>query len=175
MCVHVHRNTRPAPPMLTAPEVLRAHWDGKLPVNARAIAQGMGLEVKLVDHFDGSGHIHRLETPGKALITINASESHVRQRFTLAHEIGHYALGHLERFKDLPRDTPEQFSASSSSLVERQANDFAARLLMPENIVKYLITEHDMTRVEDLARRFGVSQVAMVYRLKNIGLVRACA
>lgn len=161
--------------MLTAPDVLRAHWDGKLPVDLCAIAERMGLELRLVEGFEGSGQIERLEPPRKALITINANESHVRRRFTLAHEIGHYALGHLERFPSLPRDTPEEFSASSKSLVERQANDFAARLLMPESIVKHLITEHDITRVEDLAREFGVSQVAMAYRLKNIGIVRAVA
>lgn len=161
--------------MLTAPEVLRAHWDGKLPVDPRAIAERMKLEVRLVEDFEGSGHIQRLDKPRTALITINASESYVRKRFTLAHEIGHYALGHLERYEHLPRDTPAEFSASSSSPLERQANDFAARLLMPENMVKYLITEQGETRVEGLARRFGVSQVAMAYRLKNIGIVRAFA
>lgn len=158
--------------MLLASGVLRECWDGKLPVNPRAIAERMGLEVRFVQDFDCTGHIERLEKPRAALITVNAAETCVRKRFTLAHQIGHYALGHLDQYTSLPCDTPAHFRASSSSPVERQANDFAVRLLMPENIIRHLITQHNITRVSDLARTFGVSQVAMAHRLSMAGVIR---
>ncbi|ATP43174.1 MULTISPECIES: ImmA/IrrE family metallo-endopeptidase [Pseudomonas] len=156
----------------TANDVLQAHWDGRLPVNPLAIAQAMGIEVKPLTPFDQecwrpneSGHYSYRN--GKPLITYNVTDAPVRQRFTIAHEIGHHVHGDL----DAPRDTFEQFSARARDPKEVAANRFAAALLMPAALVKHMVMEQRVTDLARLARAFGVSTAAMEFRLKAIGFL----
>lgn len=156
----------------TAADVLQAHWDGRLPVNPQAIAQAMGIEVKALTPFEPatwrpneSGHYSFRE--GRPLITYNFLDAPVRQRFTIAHEIGHHVHGDL----DAPRDTTEQFSARARDPKEVAANRFAAALLMPAALVKHMVLEQRVTDLTKLAQTFGVSTAAMEFRLKAIGLL----
>ncbi|AZF22276.1 ImmA/IrrE family metallo-endopeptidase [Pseudomonas sp. R3-52-08] len=156
----------------TADDVLRAHWDGRLPVNPKAIAEAMGIEVKALTPFDPqtwkpseSGHYSFRN--GRPLITYNFIDAPVRQRFTIAHEVGHHVHGDL----DAPRDTSEQFSARSRDPKEVAANRFAAALLMPAALVKHMVLEQRVTDIAKLAGAFGVSTAAMEFRLKAIGLL----
>lgn len=156
----------------TAADVLQAHWDGRLPVNPQAIAQAMGIEVKPLTPFEPatwrpneSGHYSFRE--GRPLITYNFSDAPVRQRFTIAHEIGHHVHGDL----DAPRDTTEQFSARTRDPKEVAANRFAAALLMPAALVKHMVLEQRVNNLSRLAQTFGVSTAAMEFRLKAIGLL----
>jgi Zn-dependent peptidase ImmA (M78 family) len=155
----------------TANDVLDAHWDGGLPVDPEAIAKAMGIEVCVVTPFDDdytneSGHYQR--RPGeRPLITYNFGEAPVRQRFTIAHEIGHHVHGDL----DAPRDTSEQFSAKSRDPREIAANRFAAALLMPAAVLKQAVYGDGTTDLRDLAKKFGVSTAAMEFRLKALGLL----
>jgi Zn-dependent peptidase ImmA (M78 family) len=50
---------------------------------------------------------------------------------------------------------------------EREANNFAAELLMPEERLVHEAAEHSLAR---LAKRYEVSQEAMSFRLLNLGL-----
>lgn len=159
-------------PYRTAADVLQAHWDGRLPVNPQAIAQAMGIELKALTPHDPvtwraneSGHYSYRD--GKPLITYNFTDAPVRQRFTIAHEIGHHVHGDL----DAPRDTTEQFSAKARDPKEVAANRFAAALLMPAALVKHLVFEQRITDLRKLAQTFGVSTAAMEFRLKAIGLL----
>lgn len=156
----------------TADDVLRSHWDGRLPVNPQAIATAMGIEVLALSPFkpetwrpNESGHYSYRE--GQPLITYNFLDAPVRQRFTIAHEIGHHVHGDL----DAPRDTSEQFSARSRDPREVAANRFAAALLMPAALVKHMVLEQRVTDLSRLASTFGVSTAAMEFRLKAIGLL----
>ena len=148
----------------TATDVLKAHWDGKLPVDPAAIARAMGIIVEecMLDH---SGHY--TFNNGNPLIQINVFDPAVRQRFTLAHEIAHHVHGDV----DAPRDTNEQFNARSRDPREVAANKFAASLLMPAALVKHLVLDKGVSSLSELARVFGVSTAAMEFRLKNIGLL----
>lgn len=156
----------------TANDVLHAHWDGRLPVNPLAIAHAMGIEVKPLNPCDQanwrpneSGHYSYRD--GNPLITYNLGDAPVRQRFTIAHEIGHHVHGDL----DAPRDTTEQFSARARDPKEVAANRFAAALLMPAALVKHMILEQRVTDLARLAKAFGVSTAAMEFRLKAIGFL----
>jgi len=156
----------------TADDVLRAHWNGRLPVNPIAIAEAMAIEVKALAPFEPdtwrpneSGHYSFRD--GAPLITYNFMDAPVRQRFTIAHEIGHHVHGDL----DAPRDTSEQFSAKSRDPKEIAANRFAAALLMPAALVKHMVLEQRITDIVKLANTFGVSTAAMEFRLKAIGLL----
>lgn len=156
--------------MATAIEILKAHWDGKLPVDVKKIASSLGIHVRPDPFMSVSGSID--VASGTPIIKYNPSEAHVRQRFTIAHEIGHFALGHLAGSTKMYRDEAVNFSSGAKSPEEREANSFAAKLLMPNSVVHFAVTEKKITSVEKLADIFGVSQVAMKYRLINLGLIR---
>lgn len=102
-------------------------------------------------------------------VYLNERDSPNRQRFTCAHEIGHYrkrvadgaaVFSYVDRRDDL--------ASEGTDLDEVYANQFAAALLMPAELVKHMWRgEKDPTI---LAYRFSVSVDAMTYRLKNLNL-----
>ena len=102
-------------------------------------------------------------------IWVRSDESETRRRFSIAHETGHWVL-HVPaaravfcRETDVRPDT-----ARAGRLVERQANRFAAELLMPEAAVREEVARLG-ARPQALAARFQVSPIAMAYRLVNLG------
>jgi Zn-dependent peptidase ImmA (M78 family) len=151
---------------LTARDVLAQHWDKKLPVNVEAIAKGLGMDVLRQPNPGYSGLFTKL-ADGTPVCSINSADAPVRQRFTVAHEIGHLVLGHESGY----RDGPEAFSTDNRDPREVAANQFAAELLMPEAAIRFLVFEKKISDVAVLAVKADVSQVAMQYRLKNLGLV----
>jgi Zn-dependent peptidase ImmA (M78 family) len=155
--------------MPNATETLDTYWDGKLPVDVKKIATSMGIRVSPNMGMNESGVIQI--SNGLPVIKYNANEALVRQRFTIAHEIGHFALGHLEGASKMFRDPASNFSSGANKPEEREANVFAARLLMPAKVVRYAVNEKKIRNIERLADVFGVSQVAMKYRLINLGMV----
>jgi uncharacterized protein DUF955 len=152
--------------MSAAKKILDEYWDGSLPVNPKALSHAMGLEV-VADPFligQGLSGCYDVEN-GVPTSRFSPSESTVRQRFTIAHELGHHVLDHGPSF----RDPVAHFTMGYSSPREREANRFAAELLMPDEAIEYLMRTMKNATVAKLAERFGVSQVAMGYRLKNLG------
>ena len=103
------------------------------------------------------GEGHAIELRG----TSNAR----RRRFTIAHEIGHFLL-HPERA------VTERGGATNKTMAacEREANQFAAELLMPEHLVRQAVLEEGPD-ARLLADRFDVSAQAMHLRLRRLGLV----
>lgn len=145
-------------------------YDGKVPVPVFDILAelGLGPEFKWLDD-DVSGYIER-KTDGRYHVVINALHPPTRQRFTAAHELGHY-IYHRSLLGAGVGDTRAYRAANSplpNSAVlpvhERQANSFAANLLMPRAALSQL-SAGDRTKVAALAERFGVSQEAMRIRL----------
>ena len=111
---------------------------------------------------------------------IGYNQTHVkeRQRFSIAHELGHYALHRFERdlFIDNASFFRSEASASAGDPREREANVFAAALLMPRRLVvrsarKHGLAESDSDAIAALAREFKVSAQAMSFRLMNLGLI----
>lgn len=112
-------------------------------------------------------------------IFINKEKLQNRQNFTLAHELGHYFL-HQEiiQKEDALIDSEDILDSSTtlfrndnatSSQIEKEANNFAAVLLMPEDLV---IRAWEVYKsVEECARLFQVSLVAMSIRLERLGLI----
>jgi Zn-dependent peptidase ImmA (M78 family) len=102
------------------------------------------------------------------VIGFNNDHPEVRQRFTIAHELGHYLLSHHDHFHiDLSdaHGNPPGYNWQD----ERAANDFAAAALMPSEMVTHYF-EKDRG-LEKLAGRFKVSREAMGWRLVNLGLL----
>lgn len=155
---------------MTAKDVLDAHWDGALPVRPIAIARSMGIEVFKSSTLGHSGQIQLGKDDETPVIVFNDTEALVRQRFTVAHEIGHFALGHLNDSKRMFRDESKNFSAFQYDTREVEANQFAAAFLMPGDIVR-LAVQQGTRSISALAEMFRVSEAAMKFRLINLGML----
>jgi Zn-dependent peptidase ImmA (M78 family) len=103
-----------------------------------------------------------------ALIRIRDNVHPVRQRFTLAHEIAHFLL-----HRHLSAEWLDGRTAWSDRLdaIEREANRFAAALLMP--VTRLLGAVEETPHFETLCYRYNVSRPAMRQRLHTLGLLRA--
>jgi Zn-dependent peptidase ImmA (M78 family) len=89
----------------------------------------------------------------------------VRQRFSLMHEFKH-VLDHpfVQTAYSADRTQPSRFA-------EQVCDSFAASVLMPRAWVKAVFCNEGVQELAILARRFGVSQMAMRVRLLQLGLV----
>jgi len=163
-----------------AADLLRKSGIKKPPVDVERLAEDLGAKVTLegLDQ-EVSGALYRL--PERLVIAVNRDHSLTRQRFTIAHEIGHLLLhqgrplivDHVVRARVSLRDSR---SSLATEREEIQANRFAANLLMPADFIhacigKELRRKLDETKtIDGLARMFGVSAQAMEFRLANLGL-----
>lgn len=161
-------------PVAAARTVLADYWDGSLPVDPGEIARAMGVRVEGMGSADEpaafSGFFTRRDPlHGWPVIKYSRTDSSVRRRFTVAHELGHFVLGHGDR----PRDDAKSFGVNVTDPQERAANRFAAELLMPAAALRRLVGTATLSSIEELAQAFAVSKVAMGYRLSNLQLVAA--
>jgi Zn-dependent peptidase ImmA (M78 family) len=140
-----------------------------IPVNPFHIAQRLGIEVLGAGlEQDVSGMLVK-EPAQDPIIYVNATDSENRQRFSCAHELGHFILRASSRADDsygyIDRRGP--LASQGTNPAEIYANQFAAELLMPQENVRTLAP-----RLPDaaLAVEFNVSVGAMKYRLENLGV-----
>ncbi len=149
--------------------------DGPIPVDEIAESY-LGLIVQTAPLEHGiSGMLLLRERE----IRVNAAECAkwpVRRRFTIAHEIGHWELHASEvsanficRLGDVREAGPAK--GSPEAVREREANRFAAELLMPEDRMHARVAS-DGNDVIDQARWFDVSPLSMAYRLYNLGYIK---
>jgi Zn-dependent peptidase ImmA (M78 family) len=99
-----------------------------------------------------------------------------RQRFTIAHELGHFFLHSRDEHVTKAPMVMLRSGASSTGLIseEIQANQFAAELLMPREAVGLLVEEYDIIDddvIDSLACNFEVSPQAMAIRLGKLGYI----
>ena len=160
-------------PERDAQEILETVWahdpaEIPIPVDPIAIARVMGIKVYTMA-LEGSVSGVLVKRKGEdPEIYLNERDSTNRQRFTCAHELGHYVKRSSqgqEEWEDV--DLRDAFSSTGRDADERYANQFAAALLMPKKEVKRVKDRHSSAA---LAPLFGVSADAMHYRLANLGL-----
>jgi Zn-dependent peptidase ImmA (M78 family) len=135
------------------------------PVPEEAIAALPRLEVRRISPFAASGASHW--TKGRWQILVNGAEAPVRQRFTIAHEFKH-VLDHPfigSAYPDLP-------GHRGHDRAEQICDYFAGCVLMPKPWVQSAYYDRGIQRLELLARRFKVSQMAMRVRLLQLGIVQ---
>ena len=113
---------------------------------------------------DVSGYLKFVD--GSWVIGVNNLHHPRRQRFTLAHELAHYAL-HKNSSGEFV-DKVLFRSLNTESPYEREANDFAAKLLMPEDEFRQFVQNVSKV-IEDIAEHFDVSALAVKFRAKNLG------
>ena len=140
------------------------------PVDVEGVANSLGLTVHYAWLDDGiSGELVRLPS-GDYQINVHADDPSTRQRFTIAHEIGHYVYHRDLIDKGIDdnrayRSTGEGrfHNRNIGPAQETQANRFAATLLMPNDMVADLRAAGFDRR--GMAEKLGVSEHAMAIRL----------
>lgn len=149
----------------------------ELPIPVEEVGISLGAEIDY-EPYEGevSGMLYR--TDGHTLIGVNSRHAKTRQRFTIAHEIGH-----LEMHKGTPifidRFVRVNWRNGTSNQQEAEANSFAAELLMPRKLVEREVVRTLAKRpsvsprdlAATLAKSFDVSLEAMQYRLANLGVL----
>lgn len=164
-----------------AADILNEHHINSVPIPIDELAFSRGLAIRPYDLGDDVSGVLVINN-GTGFIGYNPSESIVRQRFTLAHELGHYELHCNKNQKTLFVDKQfrvefrNQVSSTGEIADEREANAFAAAILMPESILINEIKNHhfelsDDDNIKELSKLFGVSVSAMTYRLLNLKLL----
>jgi len=142
------------------------------PVNVEEIAKKFNIFISQAPSKEFSGLLYRKEEV--AFMAINSSEPLVRQRFTIAHELGHYFLHHS-------KDTFIEYRDNDRNVIkgpkEIEANQFAAELLMPKKFIEKEINNFedktiDSEKISYLAKRFHVSEEAMSFRLMNLNIAK---
>jgi len=131
------------------------------PILVQRYADALGVTVHFkpslgIDGFTHRGHrgLH---------VYLDGGMPWTRQRFTLAHELGHIQLHHMI-------GRPASLSLDRCS--EKEANIFAAELLVPKTLLKRLAFVHDP---DELYLVFAVSRSMMDARLREVGLIRQTA
>jgi len=162
-----------------------------VPIDLDAICEKLGVKSSKKFKFKSHSGEISVNEKQKVKIWINPTDHENRQRFTFAHEIGHLVYDIIPYLKNSDGasefiDTPETLRRDGRQHpIEYRANDFAAKLLMPEKLVvkhgKELLAtlkeELDKKKVpkeifiERLASKFRVSQQAMEIRLEVIGIL----
>lgn len=157
-----------------AAKVLSETGLGKVPLPvgthqlAATIEGAFGLEVALEPLGPGLDGMAVTCSRFK-LAMVSSSVAPARQRWTMAHEVGHLLMGDSQ-------DVLVDANVFAKSPTETRANAFAAAFLMPKDVLaeawgnQASVTE---ARVAGMLDRFGVSQQALAYRLHNVGLVNA--
>lgn len=162
--------------------LLAEHHIRTAPVPVGEIAKGLGVTVQPTSGEDDlSGFLYRDRNRKTAIIGVNADHHPNRQQFTVAHELGHFLLHdfgeiHVDRRFKVWLRSPT--SSEGINVEEKEANLFAAELLMPARFLKKDVgkigavdlLEEDVLR--DLAEKYGVSTQAMTFRLAYLGDVQ---
>jgi len=145
-------------------------------VDPIAKANELGILVQADDIYSpmlDSGESGMIIKDGDTIsIYYSINESIERQRFTIAHELGHYASGHLVGNTTMFRDSTKSYSRDNYDIQEYEANNYAAELLMPKYKVDFIIEQEGISDIREMAQIFKVSPTAMMIRLKNLGWVK---
>lgn len=157
-------------PVQTARNLLNKFRVGKsslkLPIDPRELAEIEGIAVVADPELDKQNISGEYMSEGFIpIIKYNPLDSVKRQRFTIAHELGHHVLNHGHAFRDNKRN----FALHVFDCKEVAANKFAAELLMPNDAISVLLNQRKINSIAELSKIFDVSVAAMKYRLENLG------
>jgi Zn-dependent peptidase ImmA (M78 family) len=159
--------------------LLRETGTAGAPIDVEKIANVLGIAIRRTPTNDEiSGFLLR-NPDGQAVIGVNTLHHPNRQRFTIAHELGHFILHkqeevHVDRAVIKLRDGA---SSKGEDPDEVEANGFAAELLMPTGFLsgdleRFTLTDLlDDRRMQQLAKRYQVSVQAMTNRLVSRGVL----
>jgi len=145
------------------------------PVNIEQAIRDLGIVLKKGADLPAgiAGHVKKVNE-GHYEIASSKTDHYYRQRFTLAHELGHFILhrgllgdGVDDDTKYRSTEVGDFYNTAIEDVHERQANAFAAKILMPEKVLRQYVEDNANPELADMAKYFQVSRSAMRWRLKN--------
>lgn len=151
-------------------DILLKHDMYKIPVNILKIAEYNEIDVYKTDLGKNiSGAIKYNASDDKFAILLNENESNERQRFTLAHELGHYFLHQSKLKNDEIHVDAVLYRNGINKEEERNVDYFAGALLMNRTLLEKIYEK--TSSINELAEIFEVSTSAMTVRLDILGLL----
>jgi Zn-dependent peptidase ImmA (M78 family) len=123
------------------------------------LAENHGVVVVFSPAQSAAVDAYSFDDGYRPTIVLNpAKEDYYRQRFDVAHEIGHLVM-HVD-------------AEPGSRTVETQAHRFAAELLLPEaDLRDALPSKADWRTLAALKEMYGVSLQALLYRSRSLGIM----
>lgn len=146
---------------------VRKNYGLQTPINLLNLCEKLGINVWVGNLKGSSGLI--LKEPGEdPNIYLEKRDSFLRQRFTLAHELGHYferleASDDEYSFRD--KQTLSEERSNKYGLMEFYADEFAGELLMPEAEFLHIYEKHGITGA---SAHFQVSPSAVKKRKERL-------
>lgn len=142
-----------------------------VPVDPYIIAGEMGVTVTEDDCEGYTGML--LVVDGEALISVKQSiREPSKKKFTVGHEIGHFSIPeHITKERFIFKCTDKDLNTfGKKGDWEAEANEFAAELLMPEDIFKETIRLKDLSYnlLQDLTNKFETSLTATGIRFVEL-------
>lgn len=138
------------------------------PIDVSALAEILGFDVIPFPFPPNIHGVTFIEGEVRA-IGVNKDQPKTRRRFSIAHEIGHFLSGHIS-FDDGDLHVEDSLAwFDSYNQQEREANEFAAELLMPESFLRE-DADPGALDVPRLARKYEVSEQALWIQLMDLKL-----
>ncbi|MCX2934986.1 ImmA/IrrE family metallo-endopeptidase [Mycobacterium sp. CVI_P3] len=150
-----------------AEEIVQAHAviDEHGYVDVHALLKKLGGQIE----FDNRSESLEVREPGDFTVIIPTHTSQLRDRFTIAHELGHYFLHYRAPATHRIGERPSTFTRLGRNVAETQANVFASNLLMPASHFTDMFARMERNIVA-VAEHFGVSVPAAKVRAEYLGL-----
>lgn len=143
----------------------------------RAIASRLGLQIREVDAdgFDGA-LIRAREIPLGTIAIRQSIREAGRKNFTLAHEIAHFLLPDHDLTELVCTKSDIGNWGDWSRELEREADEFAAELLLPASAVQPIVESAppSLQVIEKIAQRFHTSLSAAAWRYCDLSK-QSCA
>lgn len=141
------------------------NWiDDKGNIDVKKVAESKNIRLEYIPMESSISGYLRQEN-GEWIIGVNSIHNPKRQRFTIAHELGHF---YMHKDKNVDFEDTTFFRNTDNSSIEYSANEFAANLLMPEDSIRKAI-QTGTKNIEDLSSQFNVSIAAIKYRVLSLG------
>lgn len=159
-------------PSLVAQEIRKMWGLGDTPIfNMMDLLERHGFNLAMIssdsDKVDAFGSEIEINTEKYYCILIDRdNNSYYRQQFSLAHELGHWAL-HSGKLN------PQELDSVDYRKMENQANVFASNFLLPATKFRKDISSKvtDLDYYLTLKRKWKVSIASMIYRANDLGLL----
>ena len=134
------------------------------------IAQRFNIDVIEDNSLEPSCYGYcKIEEDGRGVIAYNPTLSELQKRFSIAHMIGHFLLGHFtSENKKKFVETHENFD-EFAPIMEDEANRFALKILIPRDKLEFLIFKKGIASPKEMARILKVSEIGLVHMLKEYG------
>src|SRR5699024_12357416 len=141
--------------------------------NLEHYLEEIGIEVYYAEISDVDGYLRINSESGLPRIVVKANQYSPRQRFTMAHELGHLVLHHnflpwekwnqnKEKSKDEVLEVTMMYRGGQYSLAESkkeiEANDFAGAFLMPTRKIQKIIQHFR----ESYGRKIRMSEISQL-------------